>query len=203
MPLLPQLDIILASASPRREELLTLIVKDFRIIPSEFDESLVPVELGMKEHVAYCALMKAQDVAQKYPDSLVIGADTIVAIDNAILGKPSDAADAIQMLKRLTGRTHQVYTGIAVIKYDIERSAVECTDVTFRELDDDIIARYVATGEPMDKAGAYAIQGRGAILVKSICGCYSNVVGLPVYLLSTILEEFGVKLLGDVRVQKR
>ena len=196
MQVLLYMDIVLASASPRREELLALIVKDFRIIPSEFDESLVPVELGPKEHVAYSSIMKARDVVGKCPDSLVIGADTIVCIDNAILGKPSDAADAIQMLKKLSGRTHQVCTGVAVIKDGIERSAVEITDVTFREIDDDIIARYVASGEPMDKAGAYAIQGKGAILVKSICGCYSNVVGLPIYRLSTILEEIGVKLLG-------
>ena len=190
-------DVILASASPRREELLSIIVKEFRVIPSEFDESLVPQKLGPRDHVAHSSLMKARDIAKKHPDSLVIGADTIVSIDAAILGKPSDTSDAFQMLKRLAGRTHQVYTGIAVIKDGIEQGGVECTEVTFRELDDDMISRYVSTGEPMDKAGAYAIQGKGAVLVKTICGCYSNVVGLPIYHLSTVLEEFGVQLLVD------
>lgn len=188
-------NIILASASPRRRELLSLITKSFEVIPSEFDESLVPVELGPKEHVAYSALMKARDVAAVYPNALVIGADTIVCVDDSILGKPADTADAARMLRSLSGRAHQVYTGIAVAFNGEERNCVECTGVCFRELDDETIARYVATGEPMDKAGAYAIQGRGAVLVKHISGCYSNVVGLPIYCLSLILEQFGYKLL--------
>ncbi len=192
------MNIILASASPRRKELLALIVEGYDIVPSGFDESLVPTELGPSEHVAYSSLMKARDVASRCPGSLVIGADTIVVLDLSILGKPADTADAARMLRLLSGRTHQVYTGVAVVLNGLERSTVECTDVSFAELDDETISRYIATGEPMDKAGAYAIQGRGAVLIRSICGCYSNVVGLPIYLLSTMLEEFGIRPLSNV-----
>jgi len=192
------MNIILASASPRRRELLALIVESYDIIPSGFDESLVPTELGPSEHVAYSSLMKARDVASRCPGSLVIGADTIVALDLSILGKPSDTVDAARMLRLLSGRTHQVYTGVAVVLNGVERSGVECTDVSFAELDDETISRYIATGEPMDKAGAYAIQGRGAVLIRSICGCYSNVVGLPIYRLSEMLEEFGIRPLSNV-----
>lgn len=192
------MNVILASASPRRRELLALIVEGYDIIPSEFDESLVPVELGPSEHVAYSSLMKARDVASRCPGSLVIGADTIVALDHSILSKPADTADAARMLRLLSGRTHQVYTGVSIVSNGVERSGVECTDVSFRELDDETISRYIATGEPMDKAGAYAIQGRGAVLIRSICGCYSNVVGLPMYGLSALLEEFGIRPLSNV-----
>ncbi len=194
---LPHTDIILASASPRRRELLDLMLSDFRIIPSDFDEGLVPRELGPAEHVGYSSLMKARDVAAKHPDSIVIGADTVVVVDSEILGKPADERDAARMLRLLSGRTHQVYTGIAAVRGVEERSGTECTDVTFRELSDDLIARYVATREPMDKAGAYAIQGRGAVLIAGLRGCYFNVVGLPVYRLSTLLEGFGLKPLGE------
>lgn len=195
---MPDTDTILASASPRRRELLSLITGHFRVIPSEFDESLVPEDLGPAEHVRYSAMMKARDVAQRYPDSLVIGADTIVVIDGNILGKPADAAGAARMLRSLSGKTHQVYTGICVIYEGQERSSVESTGVTFRELSDDVISRYVATGEPLDKAGAYAIQGKGAVLIRSICGCYPNVVGLPLYALSVLLEECGIEVLVQV-----
>ncbi|MCE5198696.1 Maf family protein [bacterium] len=189
-------DVILASASPRRKELLSLIFETFRVIPSEFDESLVPGDLPPKEHVVYSSLMKARDVAARHPDSLVIGADTVVVADETILGKPTDAGDAGCMLRLLSGRTHQVYTGFTVVYGGIERTGHECTDVTFRELSDEIISRYIASGEPMDKAGAYAIQGKGAVLITSINGDYFNVVGLPIYKLSSILEEFGVEVLG-------
>lgn len=187
------LDVILASASPRRRELLSLILREFRVIPSDFNESLVPAELAPPEHVLYSSLMKARDVGASFSNSLVIGADTIVVIDEAILGKPSDSADAARMLKMLSGRTHYVYTGIAVVQGGAERAEVECTAVSLRELTDDIISRYISSGEPMDKAGAYAIQGRGAVLIKSISGCYPNVVGLPLYALSKLLAEFGVE----------
>lgn len=192
-----QLDVILASASPRRRELLSLILNTFRVVPSEFDESLVPSDLRPAEQVQYSAIMKARDVAAKHRESLIIGADTIVVIDSDILGKPADAADAMRMLKCLGGRTHEVYTGVAVIYGGKEIAGVECTQVKFRALSDDIISRYVATGEPMDKAGAYAIQGKGSVLICGICGCYPNVVGLPIYRLSKMLEEFGVEVLGE------
>ncbi|MCL5104374.1 MAG: Maf family protein [Armatimonadetes bacterium] len=194
--MLPPLDIILASASPRRRELLSLIFEDFQVLPSEFEESEVPADLPPVRHVEYSATMKARDVAAKHPGSLVIGADTIVVVRDQILGKPADAADAGRMLRGLSGRTHEVYTGLAVILGDMERTGVECTDVTFRKLTDEMISRYISSGEPMDKAGAYAIQGRASVLIKSIRGCYFNVVGLPLYRLSTMLEEFGVAVIG-------
>lgn len=186
-------DIILASASPRRQELLSLILCDFRVVPSQFDESKVPAELIPQEHVVYSARMKARDVAARHPGALVIGADTIVVVDGRILGKPADSSDAARMLDMLSGRAHEVYTGVAVVKGNIERAGVECTEVNFADLTDEVIARYVSTGEPLDKAGAYAIQGKGVTLIRSICGCYPNVVGLPLYKLSEILKEFGVE----------
>jgi septum formation protein len=194
---LPQTDVILASASPRRKELLCLLFDKFRVVPSEFDESNVPPELGPTEHVVYSSQMKARDVAARYPDSLVIAADTVVVVDGTILGKPADTEDATRMLRLLGGRVHQVYTGVSIAARGAERNGFECTDVAFRELDDDIIARYIATGEPMDKAGAYAIQGKGSVLIKGISGCYFNVVGLPIYLLSKLLEEFDIRPLED------
>jgi septum formation protein len=193
---LPASNVILASASPRRRELLSLIFDDFQVLPSEFEESEVPTDLPPVRHVEYSATMKARDVARKHPGSLVIGSDTIVVVGDRILGKPSDAADAGLMLRDLSGRTHEVYTGLAVILGDMERTGVECTDVAFRKLTDEMISRYVSSGEPMDKAGAYAIQGRAAVLIKSIRGCYFNVVGLPLYRLSVMLEEFGFPVIG-------
>ena len=190
------MDVILASASPRRRELLALIFADFRVVPSRFDEDEVPDDLPPPQHVQHSALMKARDVAEQHPGSLIIGSDTIVVVDGAILGKPSDETDAARMLGMLSGRTHQVYSGIAVIMNGVERTAVECTDVTFTSLSSEIISRYVATGEPMDKAGAYAIQGKGSVLIEGRRGCYFNVVGLPVFRLSRLLEEFDVQPLG-------
>ncbi len=194
---MPERKIILASASPRRQELLSLITPDFNIVPSEFDESTVPVDLPPAEHVVYSATMKARDVAAKYSNAIIIGADTVVVVDDAILGKPDDEEDAAKMLRLLSGRMHQVYTGIAVLLNNKEVAGYECTNVKFRDLSDEIISRYISSGEPMDKAGAYAIQGKGSVLIESISGCYFNVVGLPVYKLSRILEDFGVMPLED------
>lgn len=193
--------IILASASPRRKELLALICPEYKVIPSEFDESLVPADLLPGEHVAYSAAEKARDVANNNPGNcIIIGSDTVVSIDEHILGKPAGEDDANRMLRLLSGRTHQVYTGIYVISQingkRCEHGEFVCTDVKFRELNDEIITRYVSTGEPMDKAGAYAIQGYGSVLVEGISGCFFNVVGLPVQRLSAVLEEFGVEVLS-------
>ena len=194
---MPSPHIVLASASPRRQELLSVIFDNFRMVPSDFDESTVPADLGPPEHAVYSALMKARDVAQRCPKSLVIGADTIVVLEDRILGKPADAHDAARMLQILSGRTHQVYTGLALVRGEMERSDFECTRVSFRALTNEMISRYVATGEPLDKAGAYAIQGKGAVLIRSTSGCYPNVVGLPLYKLSTLLEDFGIEVLVD------
>ncbi len=186
-------EIVLASASPRRLELLRLLVDEFRVEPSGFDESSGLHIDEPEAHVLYQSQMKAKDVAVRFPEAVVIGADTIVAIDDRILGKPKDKEDAEDMLRLLGGRVHQVYTGIAVIADSQMLQAFEATDVRFCDLTDELVAWYVGTGEPMDKAGAYAIQGKGARLIERIDGCYFNVVGLPVYRLSRLLEEVGVR----------
>lgn len=191
--------LILASASPRRRELLGLICPDFEIAPSDFDESTVCAELPPVEYVVISACRKAREVADRTDDSVVIGADTVVVVNGEIMGKPADKDDAARMLRAIGGRTHQVYTGICVISAKggarVEKSGFESTDVTVRRLTDGMIRRYIATGEPMDKAGAYAIQGRGSVLIERIKGCYFNVVGLPVYALSRLLEELGMEAL--------
>ncbi|MBI2842063.1 MAG: septum formation protein Maf [Armatimonadetes bacterium] len=188
--------IVLASASPRREELLKLICPQFEVIPSTFDESEMPDDLSPRDHVLLSAKYKARDIASRLTAGLVIGSDTVVAVGDEILGKPAGTEDAKRMLRLLSGRTHQVYTGVHVVDVqDGEQGGFESTDVRFRKLTEEIIDRYVATGEPLDKAGAYAIQGRGAVLVEGIQGCFFNVVGLPVYRLSLILEEFGLDVL--------
>ncbi len=186
--------IVLASASPRRRELLSVVFDDFQVVPSDFDESTVPAHLPPPEHAVYSAAMKARDVARTHRESLVISADTIVVLGKEILGKPSGAQDAARMLRALSGKTHVVYTGLALVRGEQERSDFECTHVTFRELAEETISRYVATGEPLDKAGAYAIQGKGAVLIRSISGCYPNVGGLPLYKLSRLLEDFGIEV---------
>ncbi|MDO8589468.1 MAG: Maf family protein [Armatimonadota bacterium] len=192
--------VILASASPRRRELLELIYPTFEIVPSDFDEDNVSTELPPAEYVVRAAAQKARAVAEGQKDAIVIGADTIVVVDGRILGKPTDVQDARRMLRLLAGRTHQVYTGVCVISVQkgkpSEAEGVERTGVTVRALTDELIERYIGTGEPMDKAGAYAIQGKGAVLIQRVDGCYFNVVGLPVYLLSTLLEDLGMELFG-------
>jgi septum formation protein len=175
----PQL--ILASKSPRRSDLLKQAGLTFSIIPSDFDESSVTMS-DPESYVRTLAISKATDISKKHPDSWVLGADTIVLIDDSILGKPGSKDEARSMLKQLSGKTHQVITGYCLCcqtKNDIISEAVK-TDVRFKTLSDAEIEWYIQTGEPFDKAGAYAIQGIGALLVKSINGSYTNVVGLPV-----------------------
>jgi len=185
-------ELILASQSPRRKELLSLILKQFKVIEGSFDESTVPITLSPSEHVVYSARMKAESVAVAHTDAVVVGADTIVVLDDKIMGKPADPEDAKHMLSSLSGRTHQVYTGLAVIADGVKISAYECTDVVFAKLSEQVIERYVATGEPLDKAGAYGIQGVGCALIERISGCYFNVVGLPVHRLARLLTHFRV-----------
>ena len=173
--------LILASASPRRAELLRLLKLDFRIIPSTatevLDEQLSPFEVCQLN-----ARRKARAVAKKNPDSLVLGADTLVFLDGEIMGKPASRADAERMLTRLQGRTHQVVTGISLIHLRAHRERIfaESTDVMFHLLDTGQIRDYLAKVNPLDKAGAYAIQEHGDLIISEISGSYSNVVGLPV-----------------------
>ena len=188
-------NIILASASPRRSELMALITKDFTVKVSNFDESAVPALPDPAAFVKYSSLMKAQDVFVDNPESIVIGADTVVSVDGEILGKPKSEQDAFKMLKKLSGRSHIVCTGVTVISRKCRICTACETEVLFDEMSDDSIRKYVATGEPADKAGAYAVQGLGAKYIKGVMGDFFNVVGLPVHLLANILQEFGIDLL--------
>jgi septum formation protein len=194
MALAPQdVKIILASNSPRRKELLSQIGLVFSVAPADVDESVMPGE-APEPYAVRLALAKARAAAVRSGGGIVIAADTIVSVGGAILGKPADAADAARMLKELSGREHLVITGLAVMDASTQRSVVRTsvTKVWFRDLTAREIEAYVATGEPMDKAGAYGIQERGALLVERIEGCYSNVVGLPLSLLGGMLREFDV-----------
>jgi len=184
--------VILASSSPRRHDLLDLIGIRHEVIPANIDESVRARESPTK-HAERLAREKAGAVAARDPKCVAIGADTIVLIDKKILGKPANSVDAGSMLRLLSGREHTVVTAVAVAKGHTIVSAVEKVSVTFRELSDDEIDAYIATGEPMDKAGAYGIQGYGATIVERIEGDYFAVMGLPVVKLIALLSEVGVR----------
>lgn len=188
--------IILASQSPRRKELLERMgIKDFETISPNVDESAFH-GLPPEELVRRLSAEKAAAVAGKVgEDAIVIAADTVVALEGAVLGKPADELDAFKMLSALSGVRHQVYTGVTVCRGGEKQTAHEVTDVTFRELSEREIEDYISTGEPMDKAGAYGIQGYGALLIQGISGDYYNVMGLPVCRLSGMLARFGVDCL--------
>ncbi len=194
-------EIILASASPRRRELLRNMGLDFSIIVSDADEDTVDTSAPPEIYVQELALLKATATAKRVLDrknALVISADTVVVYDNKVLGKPKDEAEARAMLKMLSGKIHQVYTGFCVLRMKDAMTVCKsvCTSVRFKHLTDEKIARYVATKECMDKAGAYGIQGFGAMLVDAIQGDYFNVVGLPVSELAEILEtEFNLQIM--------
>jgi septum formation protein len=183
--------IVLASQSPRRAELLRMLGLEFDILPADIDETYTPGESG-PVHARRLAREKAELIAQQQGDAIVIGSDTVVLVDDDVLGKPRSEAEAVDMLMGLQGRAHQVATGIAVavpgrpIAHDIE-----LVDVTFRPFTREHAAQYVATGEPMDKAGAYGIQGFGASLVESVRGDYFAVMGLPVQRMIAMLEQLG------------
>jgi septum formation protein len=186
--------LVLASASPRRRELLTQAGFTFEVRPAHIPEDPTPNEDPIA-YVVRLAREKAQAVFDQLSanpetaaDLAVLGADTTVTLDNHILGKPEDAADAARMLRLLSGRTHRVITGVALVTANSAEVAAEVTAVRFLTLSDEEIEAYIATGEPMDKAGAYAIQGRAARWIPRIEGCYFNVVGLPIALVSTLLE---------------
>ena len=173
------MEVILASASPRRRELMRLITPEYTVCASHVEET-VPPGLTPEETVLYLSRLKGADVFSRHPEALVVAADTVVAADGEILGKPGNAEDAARMLRLLSGRTHAVFTGVYIACKTGEKCFFEQTDVTFYPLTDAEIAAYIATGEPFDKAGAYGIQGNGALLVKGIRGDFFNVVGFPV-----------------------
>lgn len=188
-----QSKLILASNSPRRRHLLAQAGLNFSVIPSDVDEQKVAMS-DPDEYVRALAESKARDISEKHPDSWIIGADTIVLIEQQILGKPDSTDVARNMLRHLSGKTHQVYTGYCICCKKEKRlfSDVVKTDVCFKELSDREIEWYIQTGEPFDKAGGYGIQGIGAFLVERINGSYTNVVGLPVCEVMSFLIGEGV-----------
>lgn len=187
---------VLASASPRRKKLLRTIVKNFKVVPSRIDESRIkaktPIAFAVK-----AAIAKAEDVALKHRRALVIGADTIVVLGKKILGKPKNKKNAVKMLKRLAGRTHQVITGLAVTDSETfqTRADFEVTRVKMKKVSNQAILDYVASGRPLDKAGSYGIQEIEAVFVDRIKGGYNNVVGLPVKKLKQLLKSIKQPLL--------
>ena len=181
--------IILASASPRRRALLEAVGIKFKVCVSDVEE-IVLSHWTADQAARSLARQKAEAVAAQYPEACVIGADTVVVIDGQILEKPKDAADAQRMLRLLSGREHRVITGVCLARGDRRRVFSQETAVRFYPLSDDEIARYVATGEPMDKAGSYGIQERGATLIERVEGDYFTVVGLPLCRLYQALKEF-------------
>jgi len=189
--------IILASASPRRKELLESMGLKFEVVVSHVDENIEGKDFST-ELIENLAAEKAMEVAGKidFP-AIVIGSDTVVVINNHVLGKPKDKNDAFNMLKMLSGKTHEVISGIAIVDTETNKILKDfvLSEVTFKELSDEEINNYIETGEPLDKAGAYAIQGLAGMFVKSITGCYSNIVGISVFKLAELLKKFGVKVI--------
>lgn len=181
--------IILASASPRRKELMELAGYDFEVICADIVE-VVPEKATPQEAVMSLALQKAQAVAAEHKEAVVIGSDTVVALDGKILGKPHSEQEACEMLRSLSGRTHKVFTGVAIVCGGKVKNFFDETDVEFYSLGDDEIKKYVATGEPTDKAGAYGIQGKGSVLVKRINGDFFSVMGLPIAKLYREMSDF-------------
>ncbi len=187
--------IILASSSPRRRELLAMLgISGFDVIPADVDETIPALEPD--EAVIFLAMQKARKVAEsRMGDDLIIAADTLVYLDGEPLGKPETEGDAKSMLRRLSGARHTVFTGVAIIKNGKEAAFAEKTDVFFRVVREDEIEAYIKTGEPMDKAGAYGVQGKGAAFISRIEGDFFNVMGLPICRLVTELRGFGDNIL--------
>ena len=188
--------LILASASPRRREILATVGANFQVIPSQIVEVPLPNETA-DNYVLRLARDKARDIAQRFSIGFIVGADTVVVLDGKILEKPADSADARSMLRQLAGNWHEVFTGVAVIDAATSREAIDIckTRVRFTPMSDEEIDWYVESGEPFDKAGAYAIQGRGSLFIEEIEGNYLNVVGLPITMLCRLLKSLGEKLI--------
>jgi septum formation protein len=194
--------LILASASPRRKELLGLIgLNDFEIIPAD-SEADFPSQLPIEQAVEYIALKKAEAVSEKASkaaeNAIILAADTLVWLEGRVLGKPADEAEAAQMLKALSGKKHTVYTGMALIKGKTVIKSHAVTDVWFREMTDREIDTYVKTGEPLDKAGAYGAQGLASMFISRIDGEYYNVVGLPLCTLGTMFKSLGSPVIDEI-----
>lgn len=187
--------IILASASPRRQELLKYITTDFDVVPSNIDETL-PENIDAEKSAECLAVKKAEYIAASFPESIIIGSDTVVVCENEILGKPVDETDAQRMLKLLSGKTHTVITGVCITCSAAQKtqSFSQSTAVKFYPLTDREICDYIASGEPMDKAGAYGIQDKGCVFIEGIEGDFFSVMGLPVARLKRELAEFSEKI---------
>lgn len=182
------MSVILASASPRRQELLKLITEDFKVIPANIDET-VPKNIPSEKIPEILAVNKAEYISALYPDDIVIGSDTVVVLDEKIMGKPNNSDECFKMLESLSGRTHKVITGTAVCRNGRTQSFLSVSEVTFYKLSEKEIYDYIATGEPFDKAGGYGIQGYGSFLVEKINGDYFTIVGLPVAKLKRLLDS--------------
>ena len=187
-----KIPVILASQSPRRIELLKQVIKYFLVIPSAIDE-VFSSNLSPEENAIALGRKKAAWVANRHPHHWVIGADTLVVLENDIIGKPANASEAYQILRRLSGREHKVITGVTVV-HSRTLSTATVSRVRIKSLTDNEIVSYINSGEPMDKAGAYAIQGKGAFLVENYKGSYSNIVGLPIDTLKDLLQKLGFSL---------
>ncbi|WP_457571580.1 Maf family protein [Desulfovulcanus sp.] len=192
-PFRPKMDLVLASKSPRRQALLSLLGLSFYVLPAKIKEP--PPKSGQKpeQYAGYLARLKAEDVCQQRPDCLILAADTIVVLKGEILGKPKSGSQALEMLKNLSGQTHEVITAVTLVhrQKQINISFTCKSFVTMAKFSEDVLKGYVQTGEPMDKAGAYGIQGVGAFLVQKISGSYTNVVGLPLTELVEHLDKIG------------
>ncbi len=181
--------IILASASPRRQELIKMITEDIVVNPCDCDETIKPGLVG-REIAEYLSKIKGEAVKEQFKDEIIVSADTIVCLNDNVLGKPKSEEDAFNMLRALSGNTHSVFTGVTIIKGEKVKTFSQETKVTFYDLSDEEINEYIASKECTDKAGSYGIQGKGGLLVKGIEGDYFNVVGLPVARLKRELKEF-------------
>ena len=188
----PKIPVILASQSPRRIELLKTVIENFRVVPSKIDE-VCDIDLSPEENAILLGRKKATSVAKLHPHHLIIGADTLVVLEKKIIGKPTDTENARQILRQLSGQEHKVITGVAVVHSKIF-SAASISRVRIKTLTSNEINSYVKSEEPMDKAGAYAIQGKGSFLVESYDGPYSNIVGLPINLLKNLLQKLNLSI---------
>ena len=184
------MELILASQSPRRWELFKLVGLDYTAVTSDADENISLGEPG--SFVEQLALRKAEAVKQAHPGACIVGADTIVWLDGEIIGKPRNEEDAVRILKKLSGRTHTVYTGVAVLTDGSTQLCHDTTMVTMEEIPEEDIRAYVASGEPLDKAGAYGIQGPAAVFVKRVEGCYFTIIGMPMHKLYHMLANVGI-----------